>query len=329
MYTVTAARPVSLLLSFMAFWRFMCFWRFMNFFIPSWLLLTTGMFLVSAILLTAPVGAVAQAVSVTDDDGHQVNLEQPAQRIVSLAPSMTELLFSLGAGDRVVGVMDFSDYPPEARERPIVGRFDMLDMEGILALQPDLIVAWRSGNPRTSIQRLKDLGFTVYTAEPDSLASIAGHLTRLGELTGQQPEATALREQLESELAALQDTYQQRVPVSVFYQVWHSPIISVGGAELINDMISLCGGNNIFAGLPVGPKVNLEDVLVRDPQVIIASGSNDESPEWLNDWLQWPELKAVANRHMYAIAPDLVQRHSMRALQGAALMCEHIDQARR
>lgn len=272
---------------------------------------------------------VAQSVSVTDDDGHIIHLQQPAQRIISLAPSMTELLFSLGAGDRVVGVMDFSNYPPEALERPVVGRFDMLDMEQILALQPDLIVGWRSGNPRTSIQRLKELGFNVYIAEPDSLASIAGHLARLGILTGHTAEAEVLQEHFESQLAILQSTYSQRTPVSVFYQVWHSPIISVGGAELINDMISLCGGNNIFNELPVGPKVNLEDVLLRDPQVIIASGSNNESPEWLNEWLQWPQLQAVTQQHMYSIAPDIVQRHSMRALQGATLMCEHIDRARR
>jgi iron complex transport system substrate-binding protein len=272
---------------------------------------------------------MAQSISVIDDDGHSVSLAQPARRIISLAPSMTELLFSLGAGDRVVGVMDFSDYPPEARERPIVGRFDMLDMERILALQPDLIVAWRSGNPRNSIQRLKELGFSVYIAEPDSLTSIAGHLSRLGRLTGQDDEADILREYFESELLKLQSSYNDRTPVTVFYQVWHSPIISVGGAELINDMIGLCGGRNIFAGLPVGPKVNLEDVLVRDPQIIVASGSNDDSPEWLNDWLRWPQLQAVKNKHLYSIAPDLVQRHSLRALQGAGIMCEHIDQVRR
>lgn len=271
---------------------------------------------------------MAQSISVVDDDGHSVSLEQPAQRIISLAPSMTELLFSLGAGDRVVGVMDFSDYPPEARQRPVVGRFDMLDMETILVLQPDLIVAWRSGNPRNSIQRLKDLGFAVYIAEPDSLASIAGHLSRLGVLTGQTGEAELLQQHFDTELDTLQTIYSDRAAVNVFYQVWHSPIISVGGGELINDMIRLCGGRNIFAELPVGPKVNLEDVLVRDPQIIIASGSNDDTPEWLKDWLKWPQLQAVKNQHLYSIAPDLVQRHSLRALQGAASMCEHIDQVR-
>jgi len=268
------------------------------------------------------------AIQVVDDNGDTVTLQQPAQRIVSLAPSMTELLFSLGAGDRIVGVMDFSNFPPEARQLPVVGRFDMLDMERILALQPDLIVAWRTGNPRASIERLKSLGLHVYVVEPESLASIAGHLSRLGELTGQTEEARILRDNFEQSLHDLQQQYKDLQPVSVFYQVWNSPMISVGGAELINDMISLCGGSNIFAELPVGPKVNLEDVVQRNPQVIIASGSSPDAPEWLDDWKQWPQLRAVQNGHLYSIPPDIVQRHSLRALQGASEMCTHINKAR-
>lgn len=274
-------------------------------------------------------GAVlAQNLSVVDDTGYTVTLEKPAQRIISLAPSMTELLFSLGAGDRIVGVMDYSDYPPAALDLPIVGRYDMLDMEQIIALQPDLVVAWLTGNPRNAIQRLKELGIAVYTAEPDSLLSISEHLLRLGQLSGQNQQANELSQQLLTQLDTVENQYSNAAAVRVFYQVWHSPIISVGGDELINDMIKRCGGHNIFVELPVGPKVNLEDILVRDPQVIIASGSDRESPAWLNDWLQWPELSAVREQHLYAIEPDLVQRHSLRALQGMDSLCEFIDRAR-
>jgi len=272
--------------------------------------------------------AGAPALSVVDDTGVVVTLQHPAQRIVSLAPSMTELLFSLGAGDRILGVMDYSDYPPRALQIPIVGRFDMLDMEQIVALQPDLVVAWLTGNPPNAIQRLKDLGIAVYTAEPDSMLSISGHLLRLGELTGQSTQAAMLSQQLLTQLESIRATRNATTPVRVFYQVWHSPIISVGGIELINDMITRCGGSNIFAELPVGPRVNLEDVLLRDPEVIIASGSDRESPAWLNDWLRWPEMTAVRDQHLYAIEPDLVQRHSLRALQGLQQMCGFIDRAR-
>ena len=272
--------------------------------------------------------ATDAVLSVVDDTGVVVTLAHPATRIISLAPSMTELLFSLGAGERILGVMDYSDYPAQALLIPIVGRFDMLDMEQIVALQPDLVVAWLTGNPRNAIQRLKDLGIAVYTAEPDSMLSISEHLLRLGELTGQGDQAENLSQQLLSQLGTIATNEDANPPVRVFYQVWHSPIISVGGTELINDMISRCGGSNIFAELPVGPRVNLEDVLLRDPEVIIASGSDRESPAWLNDWLRWPEMSAVRNQHLYAIEPDLVQRHSLRALQGLQQMCEFIDRAR-
>lgn len=286
-----------------------------------------GLVMTIMLLMLAPLHA-AEAPSVIDDDGNRITLPAPAQRIVSLAPSMTELLFSLGAGEQLVGVMDYSDYPPAALTLPVVGRYDALDMERIVALQPDLIVAWRSGNPRGALNRLAALGFPVYVAEPDSLRSIGEHLARLGQLTGHAAQGAALNRQFSDQIQQLQTEFGDREPVSVFYQVWHSPMISVGGHELINDMIQLCGGDNIFAELPVGPKVNLEDVLARNPQVIIASGSSADAPAWLDDWLRWPQLDAVAGGHLYVIPPDLVQRHSLRALQGARQMCAHIDQAR-
>jgi iron complex transport system substrate-binding protein len=269
------------------------------------------------------------AIEVIDDAGRQVRLIAPAQRIISLAPSMTELLFSIGAGGRVVGVIDYSDYPVEALSLPVIGRHDLLDMEAIVALQPDLIVAWQSGNPRSSLRRLEELGFAVYIAEPSSLDSIADQVERLSVLSGLPEQGAQLAAQFRQELKALAETHQGVERVSVFYQVWHSPLISVGGGELINDIISLCGGSNIFADLAVGPKVSVEGVLQHNPDVIIASGMDIARPEWLDDWLRWPHLKAVQNQQLYFIPPDLVQRHSLRALQGASLLCQHLDETRR
>jgi len=280
------------------------------------------------LLLLLSMSASAQTLVVTDDNNQSVTLQAPAQRIITLAPSMTELVFSLGAGDRIVGVMDFSNYPPAANDLPVVGRFDMLDMEQIVALQPDLIVAWRSGNPRSSLQRLQELGFTVYTAEPESLRSIASHLQRLGVLTGTETRANALAEDFIEQLDATSRRYADDRLIDVFYQVWDRPLVTVGGSELINDMIEVCGGRNVFRELGTGPKVNLEDVLLKEPEVIIASGSDENSPTWLEDWRRWSQLPAVANNHLYTIPPDLVQRHSLRALQGLDLMCQHIDKAR-
>ncbi len=269
------------------------------------------------------------AISVIDDNQQTVTLTRPAQRIVSLAPSLTELLYAAGAGAQVVGVSEYSDYPPEARTLPIVGRYDLLDMETIVALAPDLIVAWRSGNPRSAVQSLIDLGFNVYVAEPTTIASIADHIERFATLAGTQAAGLAAAEHFREALALLDNTYRNREQVRVFYQVWNEPLISVGGNELINDIIRLCGGSNIFDDLGLAPKVSEEAVLLRDPAVIIASGMDASRPAWLDDWLRWPQLQAVANGHLYFVPPDLVQRHSLRVLSGTEQTCQHIEAARR
>ena len=277
--------------------------------------------------LTAGIGDAA--VSVIDDEGSVIELQQPATRIISLAPSLTELLFAAGAGSRIVGVVDFSDFPPEAQSIQIVGRHDLLDMERILQLQPDLIVAWQSGNPRASVARLRELGFKIYVAEPKRLESIPSHLERLGTLTGTSTDGNREAANFRATLAALSSRYQEAAPVSVFYQVWDMPLITAGGDELINDIITLCGGRNIFADITlVAPKVSVEAVLARNPSAIIASGMDIERPEWLDDWKLWPSITAIKHGNLFFVPPDLLQRHTPRALLGAQMLCEQVAQAR-
>jgi iron complex transport system substrate-binding protein len=272
--------------------------------------------------------ASAQSISVVDDNGHTVTLAGPAQRIVSLAPSLTELLFVAGAGNRIVGVSEYSDYPPQAQGIPIVGRYDLLDMEAIVGYGPDLIIAWRSGNPQAAVQRLIDLGFNVYVAEPRTLLSIADHIEKFATLAGTEETGQAASKYFREQLEIQRSRYQDSAKVSVFYQVWNQPLISVGGNELINDIITLCGGSNIFTDLGLAPKVSVESVLERDPALIIASGMDIARPEWLDEWRRWPQLQAVANDALFFIPPDLVQRHSLRVLSGALQMCSQIDGVR-
>lgn len=272
---------------------------------------------------------LSYAAEVVDDEGSIIRLIKPAERIISLAPSLTELIFAAGAGEKIVGVVEYSDFPEAANFLPIVGRFDMLDMERILQLRPDLVVAWQTGNPRASVSRLRDLGLTVYIAEPKSLESIPSHIERLAELAGTQSIAAEAAADFRLKLDSLASRYSNKAPVSTFYQVWDAPLISAGGNELINDIIELCGGENIFADISlVAPKVSTEAVLVRNPVAIIASGMDIERPEWLDDWRRWPSLTAVANNNLFFIPPELLQRHTPRALQGAEQMCEQIDRAR-
>lgn len=280
-------------------------------------------------LLLLLLGNPGLAATVVDDAGQQVSLPQAAQRIVSLAPSLTEMLFSAGAGDKLVGVVEYSDFPAQALDLPRIGRHDLLDMERILQLQPDLVVAWQSGNPRASINRLRELGLTVYIAEPRSLQAIPSHIRRLAILAGTEADAAPLIADFESELSALENRYSDKEPVNTFYQVWNAPLITAGGNELINDIITLCGGHNVFSDISlVAPKVSVEAVLLRNPQAIVASGMDVERPEWLDEWQSWPDLAATRAGNLFFIPPDLLQRHTLRAIQGAQQMCRYLDQAR-
>ena len=285
--------------------------------------------LLTAIVLSALTVQAYSVVEVYDDEGTQITLAIPAQRIVSLAPSLTELIYSAGAGENLVGVVEHSDFPAAAKALPIVGRFDLLDIERILELDPDLVVAWQTGNPRSSVHQLRQLGLTVYVAEPKSLAAIPSHIERLAVLAGKELNDLKVIYDFRQKLQVLDSKYRHQSPVTIFYQVWDRPLITAGGNELINDIIRLCGGRNVFANIRrVAPKVSREAVLKRNPEVIIASGMDIERPEWLDDWLRWPSLKAVANKNLFFVPPDLLQRHTPRALLGAAQICDQLDQAR-
>ena len=279
--------------------------------------------------LGVPDSQRADAAEAYDDEGNLISLKAPAMRIISLAPSLTEILYSAGAGNKIVGVVEFSDYPPEARSLPVVGRYDSLDLETLLALQPDLVIAWQSGNPRAAINRLRELGLTIYVAEPQDLDTVASHLDRIGNLAGTVAVASEASANFRRQLQGLRTRYSRREPVRTFYQVWNRPLITAGGQELINDIISLCGGTNIFRELSrVAPKVSVESVLSRDPQLIIASGMDQERPEWLDSWREWTDLSAVRDDKLFFIPPDLIQRHTPRALEGAKRLCAQIESVR-
>ncbi len=285
-----------------------------------WAVLVVGM------LLMSPVQAV---VSVTDDMGHEVRLSQPAQRIVSLAPHVTELLFSVGVGGRIVGVVEYSDYPPAAKALPRVGSYNAVDMERILALRPDLVIAWASGNPPALIGQLRSLGLTVFLSEPRSLEDVASNLERLGKLAGTQVTAQPVAAGFRKRLADLRTRYAGRAPVSVFYQVWRRPLTTVNGEHLISKVIRLCGGRNVFADLPaLAPKLDIEAVLVADPSAIVAGVRVPGDSEWRQGWLRWTQLRAVKNHHLIAIPADFLQRHTLRILDGAEQLCEALDEVR-
>jgi len=265
----------------------------------------------------------------TDDSGREVILSAPAQRIVSLAPNVTELLFAAGAGDHVVGGVAFSDFPVKARDLPSVGSYTDVDVEAVLALHPDLVVAWRSGNRPDQLDQLARLGLPIYRTDPHALADIPAALRRLGQLTGRADRAEAAAQTFETGLTDLAASHRDARRVSVFYQVWDAPLMTVGGDHWIDRIITLCGGENVFTALHAStPKVSLEAVLATAPEVILAGGMAGNEPRWLAQWQQWPDLPAVRAGHLYAIDPDWLQRAGPRLLLGARAVCAALDQAR-
>ena len=268
-------------------------------------------------------------ISVTDDAGQSVVLDQPAQRIISLAPYITELLFAAGAGEAIVGVTAFSDYPEAAQSLAQVGGGGGLDLEAIMALQPDLVVAWQSGNPRGQVERLQSLGITVFSSEPRRLQDVPATLRRLGRLAGTESVAAAQADSFNRRFAELHEKYAQRPKVSVFYQIWEQPLMTLNGEHLFSDVLRLCGGENIFNALPtLAPQIDIEAVLLANPDVIVVAADDEGSP-LLAAWQRWPQLSAVKQGHVYAIQRDQLVRHSPRILDGAERLCELLDDVRR
>jgi iron complex transport system substrate-binding protein len=268
-------------------------------------------------------------IFVVDDSGATVRLVQAARRIVSLAPHMTETLFAAGAGERLVGVVEYSDYPEAAKKIPSVGGYSRFDLEAVVALKPDLIVAWQSGNATPHLDKLRALGFPLYISQPNRIEDIASEIERLGVLAGTRALASGVARQFRERLAGLQKRYASRPVVRTFYQVWKQPLTTIGGKQIISDVLRLCGGENVFARLEtMAPTVNVEAVIAANPEAIIASGMDASRPEWLDDWKRWTSITAVARDNLFFVPPELIQRHTPRLLDGAESVCQQLETVR-
>ena len=250
-------------------------------------------------------------------------------RWISLSPHLTEILFAVGAGDELVGVVEYSDYPQQALAIARVGNSQQINLESLLALNPTAVFAWESGNGPELIQQLRDLGVTVYAFEPGTLEAVADSLRKIGNLTGHSGQGEAQAERFEQRLQQLRNSYQRRAPVSVFFQLSDTPYMTLNGDHVVSDVIALCGGHNIFADAPVlVPKISLESIIERQPEVIVTALIEPQGQSWKQKWMNWPKLAAVRYHHLYAVHPDLLYRHSPRILDGAEQLCRYVDQAR-
>ncbi|MEQ6886235.1 cobalamin-binding protein [Salicola sp. Rm-C-2C1-2] len=283
--------------------------------------------IVMVVLVTA-TAAQAQ-VCATDDRGKEVCLDDPAERIISLSPGATELLFAAGAGDAVKGVVNYSNYPAAAKELPIIGSLKRLDVEKILSLSPDLIIAWVTGNPKEQTERLEELDLTLYYLEPRDFDGIARSIERLSVLAGSESEGHREAERFREGIASLRRDYGDSAPVRVFYQVWDKPLMTVNGEHFIHEVIELCGGKNVYAELDrLVPRIDRESVLASNPEAIVAGGMGEENRDWLEEWKQFDSLTATQRDNLFFVPPSTLQRPTPRLLEGGATLCQKLETAR-
>lgn len=284
------------------------------------------------LLLALTLGAVLPvhaAITVIDDDGKPVTLQRPAQRIIALAPHVTELLFAAGGGSRIAGAVSYSDYPEEAKRIPRIGDNRIIDMERVAAIRPDLVVAWMHGASQRQIEQLRALGVPIFHSEPRKLADLPDSVRRLGKLMGTEAAAEPRARQLEGKLAALGKRYAGRAPVRTFYQVWDKPLYTLNGAHIVSDAIRLCGGENIFASMKItAPVVDIESVVQRDPEAIFSTAARSDDDGGIGIWRPFSTVSAVRNANLFRVDGDLLNRAGPRMIDGAASLCEHLDTAR-
>ena len=276
----------------------------------------------------APAGS---PVTVIDDAGRRIALPAPARRVISLSPSLTELAFAAGGGQRLVGVAEHSDYPEAARQVPRIGDALSFQLERILELKPDLILAWLEGNNPRQLERLAALGVPVYYSRIDHLEDVATTLERLGALLDSpaQDAADEFRRRL-GRLGARHGTGATgKRAVRVFYQVWAQPLMTVNRRHVISDLIGRCGGVNVFAAeSALVPQVGIEAVLAAAPEAIIAATASDDD-RTLDHWRRYPALPAVARDFLFLVDGDAISRPGPRLLDAGEAICGHLEKVRR
>jgi len=284
--------------------------------------------LAAALVLAAVARADEPALRLVDDGGHEVVLAHPARRIVALAPHLTELVYAAGAGNQLVAVGKYSDFPPEALAKPVISDAFAVNYEALTQLKPDLILVWGSGTPERTRAKLRTLGIPVYEIEIRNVAGLADTLRSIGRLAGTEGVAQARAQAVTSDWAALKASYAGRGPVRVFFQLWDAPLMTLNGQHLISSAISACGGTNVFAELPtLTATVSWEVAVQRDPELVMTAGSPSE-PAKPGRWGTFTQVSATRHAQFGRIEGDLIARSGPRFVDGARELCVAIDRAR-
>jgi iron complex transport system substrate-binding protein len=246
-------------------------------------------------------------------------------RVVTLAPHLTELVYAAGAGDRLVGTVDTSDYPTSARKIPRIGDAQHLDAERLLALKPDLVIVWADGQPAAQIALIERLHLPVLTLAEHRLADIPAQIEELGQLFATMSVAGPVAADLRAQLAAMRAHYGSQRPLRAFWQVWSGPLYTVGGKQVASEMLQLCGAENVFADQTASAvAVEEESVIARRPDVLVLTGTAGENADWIRRWNARVPLPALRDGAVIAVHPDLVNRMGPRIVEGVRQLCESL-----
>lgn len=255
--------------------------------------------------------------------------QQSAQRIIALSPHSVEMLFALGAGEQIVATVEYADYPEAANQIPRIGGYAGIQIEKLVELQPDLVVAWQTGNKASDLSKIESLGFKVIYTGATRIEQISDDLLKLGQATGHEPAARELTEKLEQRHLLLKQKYAEAAKIPVFYQMYHDPFRTVGKGSWIESLITDCGGVNIFNQADAHyPVVSLESIVQKNPQVIIIPHGQGSDADKRAIWTSWPVISAVKNQQIYSLNADWLHRFTPRSLDGLEALCQAIDKAR-
>ncbi|HWH75522.1 MAG TPA: cobalamin-binding protein [Methylibium sp.] len=288
-------------------------------------------------LLAVALSLRAAPIDFVDDAGRAHRLPGPAQRVVTLAPHLTEIVYAVGAGGQLVGTIDASDHPLPARALPRIGDHARFDVERLLLLKPDLVLAWLSGNPDREVRALEAAGLRVVRFESQRLGEVAASIERVARLLGRDAEGAQAARRLRAELEAQRQRHAGAAPLRVFYQVWPQPLLTLNGRHLVSDVLALCGGRNVFADLaPLVPPVSTEAVLAADPEVVLTGSERPEQP-WSHQpdaavfapWRAARGLAATRRGAYYRLDGDLIARAGPRIGLGVQAVCEVLERERR
>ncbi len=262
---------------------------------------------------------------------HSLSLFAAPKRIVCLAPSVTEIVYALGAGNEVVGVSNFSDYPPQAHAKTKVGPFTSPVLEIIISLKPDLVIGLKDANPAWIFKRLKSFHIPCVVLKNGGINSIWENILVVGEALGKAPQATELVARLKRQLNQLKNQARKFSKVKVFFQLSLRPLFTCGQGSYLNELIELAGGINIASDISIPyPALSLEKVVAEAPQVIILCLMQEDVKQALKFWQRFPEIPAVKQHHIYAVNPDIFARPSPRIIRALEILIDllHLDTSR-